>query len=218
MVRFTPSGRIDYRREDPDVRLMLRVRSGDDEAFVALWQKYYGHVCRILDHLMGNRQQTEDLAQEVFLRVYRARKTYQPNSKFCTWLFTIVNNVASNAKRSLATRQRCRLPLNSGNCGWMLDQRTADRQVCDGGDAVLRQELSELVRDAVDSLNDRQRTAVMLCGFEQLSHAEAARRMRTSPEAVKSLLHRARVNLRLRLEDYVDGGLLGRLQSTAGTR
>ena len=80
---------------DPDVRLMLQVRDDDAPAFEELMLRYQHRVVTLLEHLVGHRESAEDLAQEVFLRVYRARKTYAPSAKFCTWLFTIVNNVAS---------------------------------------------------------------------------------------------------------------------------
>ena len=93
-----------YALRDPDVRLMLEVRDDNAAAFEELMLRYQGRLVTILTHLVGNRDQAEDLAQEVFLRVYRARKRYVPGAKFSTWLFTIANNVASNARRSRARR------------------------------------------------------------------------------------------------------------------
>ena len=90
---------------DPDARLMLKVRDDDAAAFEELVLRYQGRLLAVLEHLVGKRDLAEDLAQEVFLRVYRARKRYQPTAKFSTWLFTIANNVASNAKRSLSRRR-----------------------------------------------------------------------------------------------------------------
>src|SRR5690242_21957197 len=85
---------------DPDVRLMLQVREGNAAAFEELMLRYQNRLVTVLEHLVGKRGQAEDLAQDVFLRVYRARHTYEPGSKFSTWLFTIANNVASNSLRS----------------------------------------------------------------------------------------------------------------------
>ena len=86
---------------DPDVRLMLRVRDADDAAaFGELVERYQSRLVGILHHLLGSADEAEDLAQEVFLRVYRTRKRYHPRAKFSTWLFTIANNLALNARRS----------------------------------------------------------------------------------------------------------------------
>ena len=94
-----------YELRDPDVRLMLQVRDDNAAAFEELVVRYQGRLITVLEQLVHKRDVAEDLAQEVFLRVFRARKTYQPGAKFSTWLFTIANNVASNALRSLARRR-----------------------------------------------------------------------------------------------------------------
>ncbi len=93
-----------YELLDPDVRLMLKVRDGNAAAFQAIVDKYQNRLIGVLDHLVPGKGQ--DLAQDVFLRVYRARETYVPGAKFSTWLFTITHNVASNAIRKLATKKR----------------------------------------------------------------------------------------------------------------
>src|SRR4029434_2070492 len=88
---------------DPDIRLMLRVRNDDDAAFAELVELYHQRLVTIMQHLVGKAEEAEDLAQEVFLRVFRGRKKYHPKAKFSTWLFTIANNLALNVLR---TRQR----------------------------------------------------------------------------------------------------------------
>src|SRR5262249_4832755 len=94
-----------YDLRDPDVRLMLQVRDDDAAAFEELVLRYQARLLTVLEHLCGRRDLAEDLAQDVFLRVYRSRKRYQPGAKFSTWLFTIANNVASNARRSMSRRK-----------------------------------------------------------------------------------------------------------------
>src|SRR3990170_2987752 len=95
---------------DPDIRLMLRVRDDDQSAFADLVELYHKRVVTVMHHLVGNAEEAEDLAQEVFLRIYRSRKKYHPRAKFSTWLFTIANNLALNALRD---RQRKPvIPLN----------------------------------------------------------------------------------------------------------
>ena len=94
-----------YELRDPDVRLMLRVRDDDAAAFEELMLRYQNRLVTVLEHLTGDRNTAEDVAQEVFLRVYRSRKRYVPGSKFSTLLFTIANNAASNARRQRARRK-----------------------------------------------------------------------------------------------------------------
>src|SRR5437868_1287218 len=115
---------------DPDIRLMLRVRDDEPAAFAELVENYQHRLVAVMHHLVGNAEEAEDLAQEVFLRVYRARKKYRPRSKFSTWLFTIANNLALNALR---TRQRKPVvPLPAQDSG-PLGPRPAEQLVKDTG-------------------------------------------------------------------------------------
>lgn len=197
-----------YRLQDPDVRLMLRVRDDDAAAFEELMLRYQNRLVSLLAHLVGQRDMAEDLAQEVFMRVYRARKRYVPGSKFSTWLFTIANNVASNALRSLSRRREINLaPVGPGDTGGNPLESAAQAA---SGLMPTRQldkaELREVVQLAVNTLNDRQRMAVLLCKFEHLSYAEIGEIMGMSPQAIKSLLSRARANLRDVIEPYMKQG------------
>lgn len=98
---------------DPDVRLMLRVRADEVGAFEELVQTFQGRLVSIMFHMVGNREEAEDLAQEVFLRVFKSRKSYHPKAKFSTWLFTIANNLALNSIRNRKKNQVCHLsPVN----------------------------------------------------------------------------------------------------------
>lgn len=194
---------------DPDVRLMLEVRSGSASAFEELMLRYQNRVVTVLEHLVGSRDLAEDLAQEVFLRVYRSRESYHADAKFSTWLFTIVNNVASNALRS--RRRRREVTLGAGESkegGEPLDAMAA----APSGQMPTRQldkaEMREVIRVALGALSERQRLAVLLCKFEEMSYAEIAETMNLSSQAIKSLLARARVNLRQLLEPYLQHGEL----------
>ena len=197
-----------YALRDPDVRLMLEVRDGNGAAFGELMKRYQNRVVSFLEQYTGNRDQAEDLAQDVFLRVYRARKRYVPGAKFSTWLFTITGNVAKNAQRSRARRHEINLEgRESGPMG--IRPLEAIAQVSSGqipARALDRAEARDIVRMAVQSLNERQRMAVLLSKFEGLSYAEIAEAMGQSVQAVKSLLSRARENLREVLEPYFDEG------------
>ena len=210
---FSPSETqplIDYPRTDPDVRLMLEVRADNAAAFEELMLRYQNRVITILEHLTGRREQAEDLAQEVFLRVYRARKHYVPGSKFSTWLFTIVNNVASNARRSAARRKEVNVAASPSESGSVAVTPLDTMAQAASGLMPTRQldkaEMKEIIRLALETLNERQRLAVLLNKFESLSYEEIAEAMDLSPQAIKSLLTRARVNLRQILEPYLQQG------------
>jgi RNA polymerase sigma-70 factor (ECF subfamily) len=189
---------------DPDTRLMLDVRDDEPGAFEELIQRYQNRLVGVMHHLVGNATEAEDLAQEVFLRVYRARKSYRARCKFSTWLFTIANNLALNALR---TRQRKPVVrLNTHESG-PLGPRPAEQLVHDSGSQPVRKiqnkELAEVVRRALDGLNERQRLAVVLNKFEDMSYVEIAEVMGLTTKAVKSLLCRARTNLRATLAEYI---------------
>jgi RNA polymerase sigma-70 factor (ECF subfamily) len=197
-----------YELRDPDVRLMLAVRDGSAEAFEELMLRYQGRLITVLEHLTGKREQAEDLAQEVFLRVYRARKNYEPGAKFSTWLFTIANNVAANSLRSSSRRREVRLNGRLSNSSGALGLEGL--ALAASGLMPTRQldkaEMRDIVRLAISSLNERQRMAVLLSKFEDMSYADIGTAMQMSPEAIKSLLSRARVNLKEILEPYLERG------------
>jgi RNA polymerase sigma-70 factor (ECF subfamily) len=196
-----------YTLADPDVRLMLLVRDGDAHAFEELMVRYQNRVMSLLAHLVGQRDLAEDLTQEVFLRVYRARKRYVPGAKFSTWLFTITGNVASNALRSRARRREVNL---SPQVNESSPQSLEAVALAASGLMPTRQldkaELCAAVQQAVASLSDRQRMAVLLAKFENFSYVDIGQVMDMSPQAVKSLLSRARGNLREMLQPYLDRG------------
>ncbi|MFQ3593949.1 MAG: sigma-70 family RNA polymerase sigma factor [Gemmataceae bacterium] len=190
---------------DPDIRLMLQVRDDQAGAFEQLVARYQHRLVSVMNHLIGNAEEAEDLAQEVFLRIYKARKKYRPRSKFSTWLFTIANNLALN---HLRTRQRKPIiPLRTTRDSGPLGARPAEQLVHDPGTGPVQRlqkdELAQRIRDALDSLNERQRMAVVLNKFEDMGYAEIAEVMELSTKAVKSLLSRARMNLRAALEEYI---------------
>lgn len=194
---------------DPDVRLMLDVRDDKAAAFEELVARYQTRLLTVLKHLVGSREQAEDLAQEVFLRVYRSRKGYEPGAKFSTWLYTIANHAAANALRS-----RSRHPettLQSRDSGPMGARPLDNMLQASSGQMPARQldkaEMREIVQMAIESLGERQRMAVLLSKFEGMGYAEIAQVMEMSPQAVKSLLSRARENLREVLQPYIDHGV-----------
>jgi RNA polymerase sigma-70 factor (ECF subfamily) len=190
---------------DPDTRLMLGVRADEPGAFEQLVDRYQARLVGILHHLVGNADEAEDLAQEVFLRVYRARKKYRARCKFSTWLFTIANNLAMNALRSRRRKPAVHLDAGASDSSGL---RPAEQLVADSSGnqpvrRIQRTELANIIRQAVAGLNERQRMAVVLNKFEEMDYAEIAEVMGLTTKAVKSLLCRARTNLRIALQNYI---------------
>ncbi len=201
---------------DPDVRLMLRAKDGDDDAFAQLVASYQDRLVSVLSHLLGDQTSAEDLAQEVFLRIYRARRGYEPTAKFCTWLFKIANNLASNSRRNQGRRREVDLQTENAPSGANpQEQLLADKSAMMPTRQVDLKEVQRVVQEALESLNERQRLAVLLHKFEEMSYADIGASMELSAAAVKSLLSRARENLRAKLESYVKQGALN-LDALAG--
>lgn len=182
---------------DPDTERMTRVAAGDLVAFDELVTRHYSSTVRMIAAMMGTAQPAEDLAQDVFLKIFVARDRYLPTAKFTTWLGTISRNVVLNAKRS---RARSRVTFTD----WLEDRSltppdrgtlTAPSFQHDYAAQLDRQELVELVAAAIDRLPPRQRHAVTLVYFRGLSYAAAAAEMKTTWKAVKSLLGRSRSTL-----------------------
>lgn len=195
---------------DPDVRLMLEVRDDNAAAFEELMLRYQDRLMTILKHLVGDVQQAEDLAQDIFVRVYRSRKTYEPSAKFATWFFTIANNVVLNAMRSRSRRHEYTIssresgPLGARPMDVLLTVSSGQMP----SRLLEKAEMRDLVRMALESIPERQRMAVLLCKFEGLSYADIAAALDLTPQAVKSLLSRARINLREILQPYFENGEL----------
>jgi RNA polymerase sigma-70 factor, ECF subfamily len=191
---------------DPSTALMLRVRDGDAAAFgelVALWQD---RLVTLFRHHTGDHATAEDLTQEVFLRVYRARATYQPVAKFTTWVHTIAAHVASDLRQRAYRRRERGVPLHgsSSSSAIGLEQLAVAQSATVPARRAARDELQAVVQEAIAGLGERQRMAVLLAKFEHCSHEEIAAAMRLSVPAVKSLLFRARDQLRTALAGYMD--------------
>jgi RNA polymerase sigma-70 factor, ECF subfamily len=195
---------------DPDVRLMIQVRADLAGAFETLVERYQNRLVGILFHIVNNREEAEDLCQEVFLRIYKARKGYRPRAKFSTWLFTIANNLALNHLRSKGRNPS--VPMSGAGTSSQAVAAIAEQLAGREGtpSTQMRQaELADLVREALAVLNEDQKMAVLLNKFEEMSYAEIADVMGRSPAAIKSLLARARNQLREQLEPYLLTGERG---------
>ena len=184
---------------------MLRVRDGDEGAFAELVNSYQDRLVGIFTHLLRDNAAAEDLAQDVFMRVYRARATYEPTAKFGTWLFHIANNLAINRRKSVARRKEITLAgSESGPLGPRPEEQLAtSKSAFMPGKQLDKSEMRQVIQQALETLNDRQRMALLLNKFEQMSYADIAATMDLSVQAVKSLLTRARENLKEYLEPYL---------------
>ena len=190
---------------DPDVQRMLRVQEGDEGAFTELIENYQDRIVHIFSHLVGGRESAEDLAQEVFLRVYRARENYRPTAKFSTWMFRIANNLASNIRRSLGRRREVPIAFSEPEREGQrpVEQLFAEKSALMPSRQFATRETREMVRTAIGELNETQRLAVLLHKFEGMSYADVGLSMDLTPQAVKSLLSRARKKMRQHLERIV---------------
>jgi len=181
---------------DRDAELMLRVRDGDQSSFSLLLDYHRIPVIHFLYRMVQNQAVAEELAQEVFLRVYRSRGTYEPTAKFTTWLFRIATHLALNWIRDGRNEKQQE----------SLDEEISDgttRQVPDRGRTIEQELLYQArlreVREAIECLPSKQRAAVMMHKYEELEYAQIANVLTCSESAVKSLLFRAYESLRTRL-------------------
>lgn len=192
---------------DPDVRLMLRAKEGDDSAFEELVVNYQDRLVHIFYLLVGSQETAEDLAQETFLRIYRSRHGYLPTAKFSTWLFKIANNLASNSRRSKGRRKEVDINAGENASGPRTEEElVAEKSALMPTRQYDRKEMEQVVQSALGCLNERQRVAVLLHKFEEMSYADIGATMDLTEAAVKSLLSRAREALRVKLENYVKQG------------
>ncbi len=181
---------------DYDAELMLRVKDGDSASFSVLLEKHRASVVHFLFRMVQNQPVAEELAQEVFLRVYRSRGTYEAAAKFTTWLFRIATHLALNALRDHKNeRQQEHLDeINEDQPAKQIsDKRPSVEQTM-----VYQSKLNE-IRTAIAKLPEKQRAAVLMHKYEEMEYAQIAKALNCSESAVKSLLFRAYESLRARL-------------------
>jgi RNA polymerase sigma-70 factor (ECF subfamily) len=195
---------------DPDAALMLRVKQGDTEAFTLLVDKYKQPVLSLVFRMVHDAIEAEDLAQNVFLQVYKSAARYEVSSKFSTWLFTIARNLSLNE-----IRRRSRHPADSLDAAHpeQEDQplhQYEDRKTFSPPESLLHSELREKIEQALAELPENQRTAIVLCRRDDLSYEDIAKVLGCSVSATKSLIHRGRETLKGKLKPYLRTGVWGR--------
>ncbi len=179
-----------------DAQLMVRVREGDEVSFALLLERHRSPVVNFLHRMVQNRAVSEELAQEVFLRVYRSRETYEPTAKFTTWLFRIATHLALNWIRDGQKEKR-----NESLSEELIEG--AERQVADRQPNVEQSMLQEVkvqeIRRAIEALPEKQRAAVLMHKYQSLDYSHISKALGCTESAVKSLLFRAYETLRSRL-------------------
>lgn len=192
---------------ESDLELMLRVRRGDAESFEALLRRHRAPLVNYFSRMVRDPALAEDLAQEVFLRVYQARERYQPEAAFTTWLYRIATNLALNAIRD----RKSWAEAQTGPAGddfqegepWVArlpDSRPTAEQ------RLIQADRERMIRNAVEALPEKQRAAVILHKYQEVDYRQIAKVLEISESAVRSLLFRAYETLRVRLEPLLVGG------------
>jgi RNA polymerase sigma-70 factor (ECF subfamily) len=179
-----------------DAELMLRVRDGDSASFALLLERHRTPVVHFLYRMVQNQAVSEELAQEVFLRIYRSRERYEPTAKFTTWLFRIATHLALNWIRD-GKKEKGQESLDKELIEGA-ERQVADRQLTIEQRLLYAVKLRE-VREAIEMLPSKQRAAVMMHKYEELEYSQIAKALNCSESAVKSLLFRAYETLRARL-------------------
>jgi len=189
---------------DPDIDLMLRVRDGDNTAFEGLIEKYRKPLVNVIARYLGEDGDAEDLAQEVFVRVYRAAPRYEPSAKFSTWLYTIARRLCANYARGRALRKFFSLSRDDedgeplSGAAEMADPRSEDPSV-----QAEKEQLRHIVAAAVAALPRNLRFAVILRRYEEMSYEEIAVVLNCTVTAAKLRVHRANALLAQHLNPYL---------------
>ncbi len=190
---------------DADAEQMLRVKAGDDAAFGYLVQKYRRPLVGFMYRLCRNPATAEELAQEVFLRVYRSRESYEASAKFSTWLYRIATNLAVNhARDTRHERPENTVRLDEPDAETGTTPDLAD-ETLSAEEQLLKRERLAAIKAKVSALPERQRLAVMMHKYQQMDYRQIAAVMKLSESATKSLLFRAYETLREQLKEFVSG-------------
>jgi RNA polymerase sigma-70 factor, ECF subfamily len=192
--------------QDPDAALMLKVRDGDRSAFEALVEKYKQPVTNLVARTIGDFTEAEDIAQHVFVQVYKSAHRYEVTAKFSTWLFTIARNLSLNELRRRSRHRAESLDETFADDDEHPIRQAPDTRTTGPTDQLLRDELEAKVEEAIADLPEKQRTALLMCRHEEFSYEEIASVVGCSLSATKSLIHRARETLKEKLKPYLRSG------------
>ena len=186
-----------------DAQIMLRVKGGDEAAFEYLVQKYRRPMLSFMYRMAHNSAAAEDLAQEVFLRVYRSREKYEASAKFSTWLYRIASNLAVNhARDTRHQRPENTVSLDEPDQESGLTMDLPDSSLT-AEEVIVRRERLAAIRQRVEALPERQKMALIMHKYQQMDYRQIAEVLKLSESAIKSLLFRAYETLRVQLKEFV---------------
>jgi RNA polymerase sigma-70 factor, ECF subfamily len=192
---------------DPDAALMVAFQKGDTAAFEQLLGEYHRVIVNFIYKIVNNPTEAEDLAQDVFLRIFRAKANYEPRAPFGAWIYRIAVNVSL---KSIA-RKRFRL-FGFGSTSDRNGSRTGEERVADqrptAERALMESETARIVRGAVRTLPEREKVALILRRYEGLSYRDIAAVMNCTEAAVKTYIHRGKLHVRERVLPYLTKGLI----------
>jgi RNA polymerase sigma-70 factor (ECF subfamily) len=194
--------------QDEGMALMLAWQGGDEGAFDLLVEGYSGRVFSLLTRFLGQSSRREDLVQEVFIRVLRARDRYEPTARFSTWIYRITFNLATNERARAAPRRHLSLDHGASQGGEedsTLGSMIIDERAPDPLERLENQDVVGAVREAISALPEQQRMALILAKYDEMPYSEIAVVLDSSEKAIKSMVHRARTNLRVVLEPFLRG-------------
>lgn len=191
---------------DPDAALMLRVKQGDRAAFATLVEKYQQPVMNFIRRTLRDETEAEDLAQNVFLQVYKSASRYVSTAKFSTWLFTIARNLCLNEIRRRSRHPTESLDATHPESDDQPLHQFEDKKTSSAPESLLQRELEGKIAQALAELPENQRTALLLCRQGELSYEEIAEVLDCSLSATKSLIHRGRETLKHKLKPYLHSG------------
>jgi RNA polymerase sigma-70 factor (ECF subfamily) len=191
---------------DADAVLMLRVKRGDRVAFATLAGKYKQPLFNFVFRTLRDETETEDVAQNTFLQVWKSRARYERTAKFSTWLFTIARNLCLNEIRRRSRHPAESLEETNAEHEDQPSRQYEDKKIFLPTDQALHGELAEKIEAALAELPENQRTAILLCRQDELSYEEIAEILGCSLSATKSLIHRGRETLKEKLKPYLQTG------------
>ncbi len=190
----------DESSDQESVRLMLRVKEGDVKAFEKLVELHQNAIIGTCARMLNNLDDAHDIAQEVFVRVWRSAPRYEPTAKFTTWLFTIMRNLVFNESRRRSRRKEVSIEQENEDD---LPKHFADHSVPGADENLAKAEFHDALDRAIAALPEKQRIAVILRGRQDLPYEEICTILKMSLPAVKSLLFRARNELRNHLATFL---------------